>query len=61
MDRSANMGEGIMNTIDEYIVAFEPEIQRTLIEIRNFIKNEVPDATEKGPCVFPWTSLFRGK
>ncbi|GHV00412.1 hypothetical protein FACS189483_10470 [Spirochaetia bacterium] len=42
-----NRGEGIMNTIDEYIASFEPEIQRTLIEIRNFIKNEVPDATEK--------------
>ncbi|GHU92815.1 hypothetical protein FACS189479_02790 [Spirochaetia bacterium] len=36
-----------MNTIDEYIAAFEPEVQRTLIEIRNFIKNEAPDATEK--------------
>ncbi|MDR0506174.1 MAG: DUF1801 domain-containing protein [Dysgonamonadaceae bacterium] len=36
-----------MNTIDEYIETFEPEIQKTLTEIRNFIKNEVPDATEK--------------
>ncbi|GHT20891.1 hypothetical protein AGMMS4957_08900 [Bacteroidia bacterium] len=36
-----------MNTIDEYIASFEPEIQRTLIEIRNFIKKEVPEATEK--------------
>jgi uncharacterized protein YdhG (YjbR/CyaY superfamily) len=36
-----------MNTIDEYIETFEPEIQKTLTEIRNFIKNEVPEATEK--------------
>ncbi|GHT41679.1 hypothetical protein AGMMS49965_11870 [Bacteroidia bacterium] len=36
-----------MNTIDEYIASFEPEIQRTLLEIRNFIKKEVPEATEK--------------
>ena len=37
----------IMNTIDEYIETFEPDIQKTLNEIRNFIKNEVPEATEK--------------
>ncbi|GHS88169.1 hypothetical protein FACS1894201_09630 [Bacteroidia bacterium] len=36
-----------MNTIDEYIETFEPNIQKTLNEIRNFIKNEVPEATEK--------------
>ncbi|GHT62419.1 hypothetical protein AGMMS50239_15690 [Bacteroidia bacterium] len=36
-----------MNTIDEYIETFEPNIQKTLNEIRNFIKNEVPEAAEK--------------
>jgi len=36
-----------MKTIDEYIETFEPEIQKTLIEMRNFIKNLVPEATEK--------------
>ena len=36
-----------MKTIDEYIENFEPKIQKTLKEIRNFIKNEVPEATEK--------------
>jgi uncharacterized protein YdhG (YjbR/CyaY superfamily) len=36
-----------METIDEYIETFEPDIQKTLIEIRNFIKNKVPEATEK--------------
>jgi uncharacterized protein YdhG (YjbR/CyaY superfamily) len=36
-----------MKTIDEYIESFEPKIQKTLKEIRNFIKNEVPEATEK--------------
>jgi len=36
-----------MKTIDEYIETFEPGIQKILIEIRNFIKKEVPEATEK--------------
>jgi uncharacterized protein YdhG (YjbR/CyaY superfamily) len=35
-----------MDTIDEYIETFEPKIKKTLIEIRNFIKNEVPEAAE---------------
>jgi uncharacterized protein YdhG (YjbR/CyaY superfamily) len=41
------MGEGKMKTIDEYVETFEPEIQKTLNEIRNFIKTEVPEAAEK--------------
>jgi uncharacterized protein YdhG (YjbR/CyaY superfamily) len=36
-----------MDTIDEYIETFEPKIQKTLTEIRNFIKKEVPEAIEK--------------
>ena len=36
-----------MKTIDEYISIFEPNIQKTLTEMRNFIKNKVPEATEK--------------
>jgi uncharacterized protein YdhG (YjbR/CyaY superfamily) len=36
-----------MDTIDEYIKLFEPKIQKTLTEIRNFIRNEVPEATKK--------------
>jgi uncharacterized protein YdhG (YjbR/CyaY superfamily) len=36
-----------IKTIDEYIMGFEPEIQKTLNEMRNFIKTEVPEATEK--------------
>ena len=36
-----------IKAIDEYIERFEPKIQKTLNEIRNFIKNEVPEATEK--------------
>jgi hypothetical protein len=36
-----------MDTIDEYIKLFEPKIQKTLTEIRNFIRNEVPEATGK--------------
>ncbi|MDR1894012.1 MAG: DUF1801 domain-containing protein [Spirochaetales bacterium] len=40
------MSEGI-STIDEYIAGFSPEIQKTLIKIRNFIKSEAPEALEK--------------
>ena len=40
------MAEGI-KTIDEYIIGFEPMIQKTLNEFRNFIKSEVPETTEK--------------
>jgi uncharacterized protein YdhG (YjbR/CyaY superfamily) len=36
-----------VKTIDEYIMGFEPTIQKTLNEVRNFIKSEVPNATEK--------------
>jgi len=36
-----------MDTIDEYIKTFDSKIQKTLNEIRNFIKKEVPEATEK--------------
>jgi uncharacterized protein YdhG (YjbR/CyaY superfamily) len=36
-----------MKTIDEYIETFEPEIQKTLNEVRNFIKTEVPEAMER--------------
>ena len=36
-----------MKTIDEYIESFDPEIRNVLMEIRNFIKNKVPGATEK--------------
>jgi uncharacterized protein YdhG (YjbR/CyaY superfamily) len=41
------MSEWKMKTIDGYIETFEPEIQKTLNEIRDFIKAEVPEATEK--------------
>ena len=36
-----------MKTVDEYIETFEPTIQKTLREIRDFITTEVPEATEK--------------
>jgi uncharacterized protein YdhG (YjbR/CyaY superfamily) len=36
-----------MKTIDEYIETFDPTIQKTLNEMRNFIKTEVPEATER--------------
>lgn len=34
-------------TIDEYIATFSPEIQTILSNIRNIIKEVVPEATEK--------------
>jgi uncharacterized protein YdhG (YjbR/CyaY superfamily) len=34
-------------TIDEYIAGFSPDIQKTLNEIRKFIKEEAPEAAEK--------------
>jgi uncharacterized protein YdhG (YjbR/CyaY superfamily) len=36
-----------VKTIDEYIETFEPEIQKTLNEIRTFIKTIAPQASEK--------------
>jgi uncharacterized protein YdhG (YjbR/CyaY superfamily) len=40
-----NKGKG--GIIDEYIKTFEPKIQKTLNEIRSYIKTIVPEATEK--------------
>ena len=34
-------------TVDEYIAQFIPDVQKTLNEIRSFIKREVPEAIEK--------------
>jgi uncharacterized protein YdhG (YjbR/CyaY superfamily) len=36
-----------MNTVDEYIMGFDPAIQKTLRELRDLIKSEAPEATEK--------------
>jgi uncharacterized protein YdhG (YjbR/CyaY superfamily) len=36
-----------MQTIDEYIETFDPQVSQTLHEMRDFIKREVPEATEK--------------
>jgi len=36
-----------MKTVEEYIETFEQNTKKTLIEIRNFIKSKVPEATEK--------------
>jgi uncharacterized protein YdhG (YjbR/CyaY superfamily) len=36
-----------IKTIDEYIKAFEPKIQKTLNEIRSYIKTIAPEAIEK--------------
>jgi uncharacterized protein YdhG (YjbR/CyaY superfamily) len=34
-------------SIDDYIAAFDPEVQDILIKIRNLIKELAPEATEK--------------
>jgi len=47
-----------MKTIDDYIETFEPKIKKTLIEIRNFIKGEVPEATEKISYGMPTFYLY---
>ena len=47
-----------MESIDEYIELFEPNIQKTLHEIRNFIKKEVPEATEKISYSMPTFYLY---
>jgi uncharacterized protein YdhG (YjbR/CyaY superfamily) len=36
-----------IKTIDEYISEFEPKTRKTLNELRDFIRAEVPEATEK--------------
>ncbi|WP_294824840.1 DUF1801 domain-containing protein [uncultured Flavobacterium sp.] len=39
--------------IDEYIAAFPPEIQKTLGEVRQIIRNAAPEATEKISYALP--------
>lgn len=41
------MARTVYSNIDEYIASCEPGIQPTLRELRNFIKELVPQATEK--------------
>ncbi|MDR2562646.1 MAG: DUF1801 domain-containing protein [Prevotellaceae bacterium] len=36
-----------VRTVDEYIARFEPEIQIVLNELRNIVKSEAPEASEK--------------
>jgi uncharacterized protein YdhG (YjbR/CyaY superfamily) len=47
--RDVTIKEGAKNmqTIDEYIETFDPQIRQTLHEMRDFIKREAPEATEK--------------
>ena len=47
-----------MKSIDDYIETFEPKIKKTLIEIRNFIKSKVPEATEKISYGIPTFYLY---
>jgi uncharacterized protein YdhG (YjbR/CyaY superfamily) len=41
------MMAGAIKTIDEYIAGFEPAVQKTLHELRNFVRSEAPGAAEK--------------
>ena len=36
-----------INTIDDYIAGFDPEVQEALHELRHFIQSEAPEAKEK--------------
>ncbi|MDR0414430.1 MAG: DUF1801 domain-containing protein [Prevotellaceae bacterium] len=36
-----------VKTVDEYIMGFNPAVQKTLSELRSFIKSEAPEAVEK--------------
>ncbi|MDR0486316.1 MAG: DUF1801 domain-containing protein [Elusimicrobiota bacterium] len=45
--KSQTLKKRQIKTIDEYIETFEPKIQKTLKEIRKFIKKEAPQASEK--------------
>jgi uncharacterized protein YdhG (YjbR/CyaY superfamily) len=37
----------LINTIDEYISQFSPEVQKILLEVRDVIKKAAPEATER--------------
>jgi uncharacterized protein YdhG (YjbR/CyaY superfamily) len=47
--KTKGMGQmtGKAKDIDEYIAGFDPEIQKTLKKLRDFVKSEVPEASEK--------------
>jgi uncharacterized protein YdhG (YjbR/CyaY superfamily) len=36
-----------ITTIDEYIMGFEPDVQKTLNELRRFVKTHAPESIEK--------------
>jgi uncharacterized protein YdhG (YjbR/CyaY superfamily) len=48
-----------ITTIDEYIAEFDHDTQKTLTAIRNFVKSEAPEATEKISYGMP-TFYLRG-
>ncbi len=45
-------------TIDEYILLFPPNVQEILINIKNLIREEAPDATEKISYQMPTFVLY---
>jgi uncharacterized protein YdhG (YjbR/CyaY superfamily) len=48
----------VYQTIDEYILLFPPNVQEILINIKNLIREEVPDATEKISYQMPTFVLY---
>lgn len=49
----------IPKTIDEYIKDYSPELQKVLQDLREFIKNQAPEATERISWGMP-TFFFKG-
>jgi len=48
----------VYQTIDEYILLFPPNVQEILINIKNLIREEVPDVTEKISYQMPTFVLY---
>lgn len=48
----------VYQTIDEYILLFPPNVQEILNNIRNLIREEAPDATEKISYQMPTFVLY---
>lgn len=50
--------ERVYQTIDEYVLLFPPNVQEILNNIRNLIREEAPDATEKISYQMPTFALY---
>lgn len=53
-----NENKKVYQTIDEYILLFPPNVQEILNNIRNLVREEAPDATEKISYQMPTFVLY---